>query len=1084
MTLLDDLQALDLSAILDGKLDISVVIDSDAISALVGGGAVTSVLGDVGTAIEVALASVDDPAAMVAPIVELLADVLDQIDLGDVPIAEYIDAVTSAAHLISGIVSMFTGDPAAIDVGGAGGLTAGGALDLVGQTFGDHASVVSGELARFRSLVESVEQGLPSDPATLLGPALEILIPFPTGSIEAMRSWAEGLQTQFDAVSIDPQLTTGLIAAFGDVQIAAEAGDAVAVQQALASLEQVRLATIGQLANALRMVASAVSGIRIGETASMVTELRGVLGNADETVFELMDGWRAMIATVRGTVESIDPAVAMSYVDGVLDEVEATARDVLLAGVDGAVEVVKQWLRDLLREIPIRPLRLKVSQAIASAATAIADADLDAPVEVVRGALTDLSSILDDADPAALVQNAVAEIEAVVTDLIDTIGVALASITDAINTVATQAQSVLERAVVGLRDFGEVVDTITTAIENAGIMEAANEIAATLESLREDVSALLSSAPIPDVLREGVDQIISTVEAIDLDAAIGGPLREVAAQIQIPPEVATTVRDGLEAVAETVTSLIPADVTAELEAVMADAIAAIEGLDVSAITGGVTELFDDAASVFDSIRVAELIAPAGEVYAELLGAIDRVHPRVILRPAIDLYGEILGSISVPDPATMATRAADLTSQAGEAAARAATEPARQAVGPSATTPPAGAPSGPGREEPPDDLRPGDVVRLIGFLPAKLREALSALDTGAANEVIASVDQLFTGSAEMLRTVRDRVVTLSAAASASLDIALAPLAAAQIDAQLALQGSAVLTTDGFDVDVSFAVLASAGPGPLERSLDGERELVAERCADAAASLSGAVAADLDQVAELLDAVLPSALLSDIDAFLEALDPEPIAAEFDALLAAVLDATPAFLAAAEDEFLALETRIRGLIETFSPGTLMQRFLGVLDVIREELALLDPGRLADELGEIHAQIRLAVAAYDPLVIAGDLDALIIGVAASIRGLDPAGLMPDLDGLGVQVARLGEILPINALEGVGTELEAVGTELRELDIQGMLDAVNALTPEIAEAITVLIEAIRSEIVHLLESIRYSSSSGSASASVSVGVG
>jgi hypothetical protein len=62
------------------------------------------------------------------------------------------------------------------------------------------------------------------------------------------------------------------------------------------------------------------------------------------------------------------------------------------------------------------------------------------------------------------------------------------------------------------------------------------------------------------------------------------------------------------------------------------------------------------------------------------------------------------------------------------------------------------------------------------------------------------------------------------------------------------------------------------------------------------------------------------------------------------------------------------------------------------------------------------------------------------------------------------------------------VGDELRALDITQMIKAVNAMTPELAEAITSLIDSIRDELVALLRSIRYAHPSGSASVSVSVG--
>ena len=102
-------------------------------------------------------------------------------------------------------------------------------------------------------------------------------------------------------------------------------------------------------------------------------------------------------------------------------------------------------------------------------------------------------------------------------------------------------------------------------------------------------------------------------------------------------------------------------------------------------------------------------------------------------------------------------------------------------------------------------------------------------------------------------------------------------------------------------------------------------------------------------------------------------------------------------------------------------------------------------------------------------------------MRGLDPAGLMPDLSPIAAQVARVADILPVQALADVGNQLEAIGDEIRALDVQGLLDAVNSFTPEVAEAITELINAVRSEIVALLESIRFASNSASGSVSLEV---
>ena len=80
--------------------------------------------------------------------------------------------------------------------------------------------------------------------------------------------------------------------------------------------------------------------------------------------------------------------------------------------------------------------------------------------------------------------------------------------------------------------------------------------------------------------------------------------------------------------------------------------------------------------------------------------------------------------------------------------------------------------------------------------------------------------------------------------------------------------------------------------------------------------------------------------------------------------------------------------------------------------------------------------------------------------------------------------MLPIAALEGVGTQLVAVGDELRALDVDGMLATVDAIPPQVAEAASTLVESVRDELVALLESIRYAGAGASGSVSVSGSLG
>jgi len=1086
MTLLDDLQALDLSAIVDAKVDIAGALDVADLQALLGDGAVASVLGDLGTAVQVAVRAVDDPATLVEPLAAALVRLLDGLG-DDLPVARYASAVADGARIVADLVGALAGDPLRLSLPTSGtSRDAGDAFARVADAFGDHASVVSGGMAQLRSLVQQVEHGLPDDPDALVALAMQILLPFGTAAVDPVRAWTATLDVQLARVRVEPRLGEGLVVALDRLRAAADAGDATAVRAALTTLEQVRTATVAQLASALRTATGVLSATRVGDLARPVRALRGALTSAEKGALDQLDDWRRMLADARAFVTGIDPQAGLDAARTLLDDVERAARETVLGAVDASVEVVQGWLRDLLRELPLRALRHELSAAIAHLARAVDEADLDAPVVLVRQTLEQVAQTLAAADPAALVASAVDELERVVRELVDALAAALGDIAAGVEAVADEARDVLERAVVGLRAFGEATHAIADAVGGTQLSDAADAIAAQLHELREQVSDVVSSVELPEPLRVAVDQLVDVLDSIDLDDAIRRPLEAAAAELRIPEGVGQTVRDGLQAVSDAISSVVPTDLVGELDALLADALAQLQAIDVSQLTAGVTQVLDEAAGTLEGVHLAELVAPAGDVFAQVLAAVDRVHPRTLLAPAIDLYRQITGAIPVPSPDAIATRVGTVTAQAGEAAARAAIEPTLGAVGGAAGGIGGGvgtaAGGGGAAPTPPPDLRPGDIVRLVGYLPARLRDALADLGTGPAGDVLAALDTALSGTAHDLRAARDRLLGLAAQVERDLATALAPVGAAQLDAQLALRGSAALSVAGVDVAMSVDLVASVSPGALLRAVDGERALVAAGARGLAGTLVGPVADDLEAVAALLETALPSALLSDVDGLLAALDPEPLAAELDALLAAVVDAMPAFLATAGEAATELVARVRGLVEELNPGTLAQRYLRVVEVLRDELALLDPARLADELGEVHAAVRASIAAYDPVVLARELDALLAQVAGAIRGLDPAGLLPDLSGVAAQVARVADVLPVAALDGVGQQLVAVGDELRALDVDAMIAVVDAIPPQVADGVSTLVESVRDELVALLQSIRYAGGSASVTVSGSVG--
>jgi hypothetical protein len=278
------------------------------------------------------------------------------------------------------------------------------------------------------------------------------------------------------------------------------------------------------------------------------------------------------------------------------------------------------------------------------------------------------------------------------------------------------------------------------------------------------------------------------------------------------------------------------------------------------------------------------------------------------------------------------------------------------------------------------------------------------------------------------------------------------------------------------------VAQAGPGAMREALLQDVRTACEQAQATAADAARQAGAALGRAAIALERCHLSALGGDLDAFLAALDPEPIAAEFDAFAAAALAQAPLLIPQIADDLRAAAQKIQTMAQELNPAAQAHKFLVVFEAIREELEVLNPRWLAAELGDVHAAIRETIAAYDPAVFAEEVYQIIGTVADSLRSLNPVELLGDLTDFDDMLSQVEDAVPTNALAGVGDSLAVVGAQLAELDPAGLLATLESLGPEVIDAFEAAAEAIRREIVALLEALRYAS--GSASATVEVGVG
>ena len=1086
MSLLDELQSLDLSPILDARASISVAVAAPDLRAVVEGGAAQTALAEVGAGIESLRTALDSPATLIGSLTGPLTELAGSLDLTDLPAAGYLDAVREGATIVAGLVEGLSGDPAAL--GRLLRLPLEDAIGSMTVTLDGFGRRASEDLGRLRALIDEVERGIPTDPAGFAHLAIRVLLPMPQGSLTTIRGGLDGLLAGVSAIALPTGRTSGLVLALDAVATAAASGDGAALERALRELPRVRAATVAQIEADLRAFQTAVGGMRLGEALAPLATAAAALRTGEQGLIELFAAWRAELAEMRLRLEAADEseidAIAARIV-AMIEAIETAARTELDATIEARVRQAEEWVRSLLRHLRLRELRAELSAFFAAALTALQAADLDRPARELRAQLADLRQSIEAPDLGAGIREALEDAKAAIDDALDAIIEAVDAIGEAVEELAEEAAGILDRAAAELEGFASAVAEIRAEIDNLGIEQATQQVIDQVEALQAQTETVLAKVELPEPLRPVVERAIAEVEAVDLEAVIGAPVRRAVDELSLPGEVIAAIRDVLQRADATLKNLIPTELIASIEAEIDAAMAVVRDFDPAGLVGEVTGLVEEAAGFVEALNPRSLVEEVSQPFQRLLDLVDAAHPRVLLAPVLDAYDDLLGAARLPQPQEAVEGTLGFVGGRGEAAAQAMAAPIERFVGDQAAQGPGAdaAPAAPALPAPFGEIRPGDVIRLVGSLPAQLRDHLAALDEAAAQAALGAVNALCGGLAADLRRLPAALWEIETRLNAGFEEALAPLAVVQLEAGLAIQAG-----DGagsIDVAASIEIVGSAAPDALRADLAATLAQVrgtVERAAGLATG--GADGAALQVAATLLERSPLAAIGDGLDGLLAALDPEPIAAELDALAAVAFTRVSTIVTEREAEIRGLVARVERLLAELNPVARAQKFLRVLEVLREELDLLNPHRLADELAEIHAAIRADLAAYDPAAVVEEVGLALDQVVAQLRALDPAALLGDLSFLDETVARVEEASPAEALAGVGASLAGVGERLAAIDPAGLLEAIESLGPRVLAQVEVAMKAVQRAIVALLEALRFAGARAGVSVRVSVGGG
>jgi hypothetical protein len=1082
MSLFDDLRDLDLTEVTTARAGISVSVSGDDVRAVIEGGAITSALGDLGTELAAVSAALDDPALLMAPLLAVFTDLTRGLDGEGLPVAELATAVAEGVGVLSTVLSGLADDPLA--AGGVLGRALPDALSTVTRAAGGYELVGLEGLGQFGALVARVEDGGPLDPAALAELAVDVLAPFPRATLDGLRASVDAMLTATAGIGLPTTRTQGLVVRLDAVAAAAKAGDAAAVGRALAELDQVRAQTVQVIRTDLATVTSALDRLPVTGITGALTSAGNVLAGAEEGILELLDGWRADVASARAIVEGIDPAELIAQLDALVDRLEGFLREQFEQPITAAAGLVAEKVHELFAHIPIRPVREAVRAALHAAAKAITDADLDRPAEEVRAVLGKLREVIAVADLGERIRAAITSVMTTLHTALDGVIAALAGVKAAIETVAGTAADVLGRAVAAVTAFQSAVTTVTGTMDALDLSSAAGEVVAKVRQIREAVEGVVSQVPLPEPVRPLIGQLIDQLEALDFggdpaDNPIFKPILDAVGGLALSESLGTVVHEGLSALRDAVANVVPASLIDGIQQEVQHALDVVAGFDPATLLAGVTEQIDGIADTVAGIDITAIGATAHAPFQQLMDGWDRLRPSTLLAPVSQAYRSALSGIPMPAPEAAINTVGGQVNAGGDAAGQSATAPLARLV-PGATTTPAGAPATPAPTPGDDvvDLRPGDVVRLFGYLPAKLREALHALEAGPAGDALAAIDRLVGALATDLRRVATAVAEIEARLDAGLDALTGPLGPAHARAQIALQAN--FSTGELDLSAALTGVNQCGPGTFRAELTVHTGETRARVAETGAR-HASVAARLLAVADGLDRCPLAQLTGGVDTLLAALDPEPLAVEVDELVFAVIRKAPTLVTGVETELRAVVDRARAMLGALNPAALGQRVLrAAIDALYEELSVLDPRLLGAELDEIHQAISASLAAYDPAKLAEELTAVQGDIVAALRGLDPAVLLGDLTAeLTALVTKAAGAVPTDVLSGLPQQLTDLDEAFAGIDLDVLLDRVANLAPEVVGAFGQALDGVRTEIVALLSSLRYAT--GRIEASVEV---
>ena len=497
----------------------------------------------------------------------------------------------------------------------------------------------------------SSKAGVPLDPHAFAEITIRALLPFPAATLTQLRTQLDTVTTGALAVTLPEDRTSGLITAFDAVATAAAGPDTAALTLALADVDRARANTVAVLNADLAAVSHRLDALHLDRALDGLATVGATLTRGEEGILEFLAELRTEVGRAHHLIDLVDVPQIQAMITAGIEMAETHAEEFIGPSVDAAVQRARAWLQGLLDHLGLAALRAEVTDFIHSIAAAVTEADLDGPVKLATETLDRLKELVSGPALANAVQAALHEVADLVGAALDGVIAALAGIRDGIEGLADQAQPILERAAAALSEFRTAIDAVVHGVDGLGIEQATTQVIGGISSLRQTAQEVLTVAPLPDALRPAVEQLIHTIEAIDLASAIEVPVKQVLDQLKIPD----SFTGSLDGVVEAVGHLVPTEAIDAIQTEIGDLLEKLTTLNPGQLLSGITDLLRSVAGVLDGLDPRPAAETLSGPFKAVLAAVDAVEPTTLLKPVIDAFDQLLRAVHIPTPATGASR---------------------------------------------------------------------------------------------------------------------------------------------------------------------------------------------------------------------------------------------------------------------------------------------------------------------------------------------------------------------------------------------------------------------------------------------